>query len=850
LTAVASQDVPRGQHRLARRLRAAVLGPRGGGTTRRRASDAFRVAIAIAVVAVSIPVMRANSAVELSIVHALTPPPTAIRWLVTSVFWLGSAGVIVLLVIVGLLVPRLAAVRWTALAAVLTWGVCALLGALLGSDAGRPPIDALAGLNTGYPVTQLAVTIAVVATALPYLSRPVHRLVSFLVAVAALAAVSGGYALPVNAVSSLVLGWGLAAALHLAVGSPLGLPSTAEVTAWVADLNLTVKDITRSPRQVWGVEQLTGQDQAGGTIELAVYGRDASDARMLAKLWRFCLYRDSGPTLILDRMQQVEHEAYLTLMAGRAGVLVPEVLAAGRFGPSNDAALVTRLPDGPSLSQAAGVTVADGPAPDRPDADRTVTDRTVGDRTVTDGPVADRTVADGTLADSPVADATLDELLLTVLRLRAAGIAHGALGSDTLILAAEGICVRNFRCASSPAPASRLDSDLAAVLAAMAVRAGVERTAAAAARVLDADLAHSALVHLQRAALDPATVAVLQHQKDLLPKLRTAVASETGIDVPKLAEEKRISWTNLLFAVGSLIGVWAIIGVLSDASGSLDVIKGASWGWVALAFLFAQLPVVSEAWALIGAVVGQLPFGRCVALETSNTFTSLVGGNVAVFALRVRFFQRQGYDAEAAVSSGAIVSTASWVAESLLFLAAIGFAAGDFHVPSDSGGNQGIVWIVIAVILAVGIALALIGLVPRLRRMASRQIRPHLLTIWANIKEIATEPRKIFYVLAGSTLAQLLVILALGASLHAVGERASIATLITVNTLAAIIGGAVPVPGGAGVVEAGLIAGLTSAGIPQEQAVAAVFIQRLFTAYLPPIWGWVTLAWMRRREYI
>ena len=50
--------------------------------------------------------------------------------------------------------------------------------------------------------------------------------------------------------------------------------------------------------------------------------------------------------------------------------------------------------------------------------------------------------------------------------------------------------------------------------------------------------------------------------------------------------------------------------------------------------------------------------------------------------------------------------------------------------------------------------------------------------------------------------------------------------------------------------EAAVVAGLTSAGIPQEQAVAAVFIQRLFTAYLPPIWGWFTLAWMRRREYI
>lgn len=63
----------------------------------------------------------------------------AVSWLVTTVFWIGSAGVGVLLVIVGLLVPRLTAVRWTAVAAVLTWGVCILLGAVPGPapDGGR-----------------------------------------------------------------------------------------------------------------------------------------------------------------------------------------------------------------------------------------------------------------------------------------------------------------------------------------------------------------------------------------------------------------------------------------------------------------------------------------------------------------------------------------------------------------------------------------------------------------------------------------------------------------------------------------------------------------------------------------
>ena len=805
MTAVASEGVPGTRHRLRQQLRSTVLGPRGGGTTRRRASDAFRLGLAVVVVAVSIPVMQANSAAELSIVRAVYPPPAAISWLVTSVFWLGSAGVIVLLAIVGLLVPRLTAVRWAAVAGVLTWGVCALLGVVLGSAAGRPPADALAGVNAGYPVTQLAVAVAVAATALPYLSRPVHRLVSFLLTLAVLAGICGGHALPVNAISSVALGWGVAAGLHLAVGSPLGLPSAAEITEWITDLRMTARDITRAPRQVWGVEQFTGRDEAGKTIELSVYGRDASDARMLAKLWRFCLYRDSGPTLILDRLQQVEHEADLTLMAGRAGVPVPDVLAAGQFGPSRDAALITGLPDGPALSQADGADLA---------------------------------------------DATLDEILLTVVRLREARIAHGALGGDTIIVSDRGICVRDFRRASASAPAGRLDGDLAAALGAMAVRAGAERTAAAAARVLDADTARGALVHLQRSALDPNTVAALKHQKDLLTQLRAAVAAGTGIEVPKLAEAKRVSWASLLFAVGSLIGIWLIIGVLADAGDSLAAIKGASWGWVALAFIFAQLPMVAEAWALLGAVPGDLPFGRCVALEVSNTFTALVGGDVAVFALRVRFFQRQGHDAEAAVSAGAIATTASWTVKTLLFLIALPFAAGTFHAPSSSGGREDAVWIILAVILAAGIAAALIALVPRLRRLAGSRIRPHLLNIWANVKVIAAEPRKIAYVLAGSTLAQLLVILALGASLHAVGQHASIATLITVNTLAAIVGGAVPVPGGLGVVEAGLIAGLTAAGIPQDQAVAAVLIERFFTAYLPPIWGFLTLTWMRRREYV
>ena len=44
-------------------------------------------------------------------------------------------------------------------------------------------------------------------------------------------------------------------------------------------------------------------------LDISFYGRDAADAQLLSKVTRFLLYRDSGPTLTYTRRQQVEHEA-------------------------------------------------------------------------------------------------------------------------------------------------------------------------------------------------------------------------------------------------------------------------------------------------------------------------------------------------------------------------------------------------------------------------------------------------------------------------------------------------------------------------------------------------------------
>ncbi len=187
-----------------------------------------------------------------------------------------------------------------------------------------------------------------------------------------------------------------------------------------------------------------------------------------------------------------------------------------------------------------------------------------------------------------------------------------------------------------------------------------------------------------------------------------------------------------------------------------------------------------------------------------------------------------------------------------LFLVALPFAWGSIHLEAtpQSGGNSKLVWIILAVVVLVALVIGVALAVPRLRRLAAEKARPKVRDIWCNLKGIASSPRKLVLLVGGSFGQELFVAMALSVSLRAFDDHLRLPVLIVVITLAAMIGGIAPSPGGMGVVEAGLILGLTAAGVSEADATAAVFIQRLFTSYLPPIWGWATLVWMRKREYL
>ena len=104
--------------------------------------------------------------------------------------------------------------------------------------------------------------------------------------------------------------------------------------------------------------------------------------------------------------------------------------------------------------------------------------------------------------------------------------------------------------------------------------------------------------------------------------------------------------------------------------------------------------------------------------------------------------------------------------------------------------------------------------------------------------------------LAALVLTQIMYALILASCLKAYGGSLSFTQIIFINTFVSLFGGLIPVPGGIGVFEAGFTAGLTAMGIDPAIATAAVLTDRLVTAYIPPVFGYFSINWMTKHDYL
>jgi uncharacterized protein (TIRG00374 family) len=810
----------RAEHRALASWRAALFSSIAPGQRGRSGADAVRLAVAALASVVVVLAYRSDPSFERWWVRLAVPPPTGIAWLLTGCFLLGTFGAAVLLGLFALLVRR------RDLSVDLGGGFAAGLAAsylvqfLLGVSAGRPADVVLHHVNVGFPVPVLTAVVAMVVTGRPYFARGVRRGVAGALTVAVLGAVATGRALPLALLGSLVIGWACASALRLALGRPRVGVSPDAVADALAPLGIKVASLAPWPARSgpaehriaeWGVERLSVTAADGSEHRLSVYGRDASDAEMLSSLWRFVSERESGVAPFLGRQQQAEHEA-LAIAAIQAICpgAAPGFEALAATAGTRDVLVVATVPVGETLR-------------------------------------ARR--ARGAL------DATeLRAVAELVQRVHAARISLGSIDLDHLQLGADGRAMLDDTLhAELDATPNALYQDVASLLALLGLLSDPDAAVAAVTDVFGRDEVVAALAFLEKPALNAHLRREIRDDHDLLGQLRAAGARAAGVPEPKLAELRRVSPMTLVLGIGTVVGGWALLGVLLNVAGSLSTLRGANWGWVAAAFALAQAEFAALAVADLGSITGRLPLGRLSALEVSNTFSGLAIGAVAVMAARVRFFQREGYDSTVALSSSVLVSLVSWVVKFGLFALALPFAWGSIHLSTSpgSGGSRGhLVAVALVVVIALSTAIALAVAVPRWRTRVERRLAPKLAEIRHQLRGLAAQPRKLLQLVAGTLAAQLLVVLTLGAALHAFGAHLPVATLVVVLTVGSLLRGVSPAPGGIGVVEATLILGLTGAGVAQTVAVAAVFVQRLFTSYLPPIWGYLTLVWMRRREYL
>jgi uncharacterized membrane protein YbhN (UPF0104 family) len=719
----------------------------------------------------------------------------AVSWLVTLVAVGGTSVFLGVSVLVCALAGRWALIARLTIAAGVAAVGCVVVARGLGvGQQFAPPL--------------VAATFAGAMLVIRTLAVPVRAWSWAVVMAGAGAQVVAAGLVPVGAFAAAGLGTLTGAVMQLAFGTLYGSVAPVSVADLVSQLGVTARDVCLAPyASTWGVARFTAVDGEGHLLDIDIYGRDAPEGQLLSRLWRFVWIRRSALDLRLRRADHAGHAAGLMLWARALDVGAPAVVAARRTGPAGDVVLVMRRPAGRPLSDMAADTVDD--------------------------------------ADICAAWRSLQCL-------DAAGIALNAVRADTLVIGTgHQVAFTEFACGEAMAGPETRRRDAASLLIATALVVGPRRAVAIAAGAIGRDRVIELLPLIQpRAMPSRPGWRPPPHLKKDLAALRKEAAACLGVDPVEPVPLARVQLSRVVMLAATFFGLWLLVEQFVGFSEIAPVLAGVSWWWVAATLVITQSTAVSEAVAMSGAVPAPLPIGPLVLLRMAMWFTGLIGGTAARTATVVRFYQRRGLAPIVAVSSGLIYSVGGFCVQVVLSVTALIFAGDQFHLkPAGSAGSAAeVLQLVLYAIVAAGLIGGIAFHLPKVRRLAAARVQPRLAPAWRAVRNLVNDPGQLGRLLTGAAVTQLLLATGLWFALHAVGASASLGALIIVCTFTSLLGGIAPVPGGMGVMEASYISLLTLLGIPEDLAIAATLLYRLCTTYLPPIWGWGALMWLRRHD--
>ena len=145
---------------------------------------------------------------------------------------------------------------------------------------------------------------------------------------------------------------------------------------------------------------------------------------------------------------------------------------------------------------------------------------------------------------------------------------------------------------------------------------------------------------------------------------------------------------------------------------------------------------------------------------------------------------------------------------------------------------------------------AAFAIVPKLRAWLTSTVGPRVAEVLRDLRELASEPRRLAIIVLGCATTTLGGALALWASISAFGGDASFITVTVVTMIGGTLASAAPTPGGVGAVEAALIGGLAAFGVPAGIAVPSVLLYRVLTCWLPVFVGWFLMRRLTEKQMI
>ena len=631
---------------------------------RRRPGDAVRIVVAVLVLALLALHANDPTAPERAFARFLRSLPHDADSFILVFYDLLALWALGLLAFALLLVRRWRLARDVVAAGALAWVLGRLVAVFVDRvDLGRAfRVTFDLSAIPSFPLVRVAMAVAVVTVASPYLARPTRRVGQSIVLLLALASMYLGRSLPADVVAAIVLGWGVAAAVHLAFGTAARRPTVEQTTRAMTAFGVPCTNVREADDQPVARAVFLA-DGGSGPLRIVAIGRDEADAQLMARISRWIAYRDAPPTFLPTRRQQVESEAYTILLARESAVRAPKVVAAGARGPL--ALLVT-----------------------------------------TD------------VRGHPLDACSLDDAWVQTTRLHGAGVAHGRL--DTAHLVADDddrVTIVGWERAVAGASARQRSADVAQLLAATAAIVGPDAAVTAAVAGAGRDQVAAALPLLQSGALSRVTKDAVADGESttLLADVRERAAAATGVEPPELQELYRVNPRRLLMAVGALIAIAVLLSRVGDPVEFWESIRDASWGFVALAFAFGILTDVAFAVAFLGTVPVRIPLWPSIELQSSMSFSNLAVPIAADTAVQIRFLQKFGLDLPSAVATGGIFSTVSelFVQAGLFFLAL--WLSPDSINFGRIDTNQ-IVVVVLIVIFLIGVGAAVVFSVRRIRR--------------------------------------------------------------------------------------------------------------------------------------